>query len=103
MILELSLSVNLDASQTTLKMTPMNVGKARASQVAAIAGRKDAAGALITDNSDDVALVPRGSRPTSSGSISAAPRMVQPKASKRRRQRSESFPDDSELEHPEQT
>jgi hypothetical protein len=29
--------------------------------------------------------------------------MVQPKASKRRRQRSESFPDDSELEHPELT
>ena len=52
-------------------------------------------------NSDDVALVQRGSGP--SGSIPAAPPMVQPKASKRRRQRSESFPDDSELEHPEQT
>ena len=51
-------------------------------------------------NSDDVALVPRGSRP--SGSIPAAPPMVQPKASKRRRQRSETVPDDSELEHPEQ-
>ena len=78
-------------------MTPMNVGKARASQVTEIAGRKDAAGALITDNSDDVAL---GSQP--SGSIPAAPPMVQPKASKRRRQRSETVPDDSELEHPEQ-
>ena len=101
MILVVSLSVNLDAGRTTLKMTPMNVEKARASQVAAIAGRKDAAGALITDNSDDVALVPRGFRP--SGSIPAAPPMVQPKASKRRSQRSESFPDDSELEHPELT
>lgn len=49
-----------------LTMTPMNVGKAKASQVAAIAGRKDAAGALII--SDDVALVPRGSLP--SGSVS---------------------------------
>ena len=58
MILVVSLSVNLDAGRTTLKMTPMNVGRARASQVAAIAGRKDAAGVLITDNSDDVALVP---------------------------------------------
>ena len=47
MILVVSLSVNLDAGRTTLTMTPMNVGKARASQVAAIAGRKDAAGALI--------------------------------------------------------
>ena len=42
-----------------LTMTPMNVGKAKASQVAAIAGRKDAARALIISN--DVALVPRGS------------------------------------------
>ena len=47
MILVVSLSVNLDAGRTTLTMTPMNVGKARASQVAAIAGRKDAAGAMI--------------------------------------------------------
>ena len=47
MILVVSLSVNLDADRTTLTMTPMNVGKAIASQVAAIAGRKDAAGALI--------------------------------------------------------
>jgi len=51
-------------------------------------------------DSDDVALVPRESRPI--GSIPAAPPMVQPKASKRRRQRSETVPDDSELEHPEQ-
>ena len=69
MILVVSLSVNLDAGRTTLTMTPMNVGKARASQVAARAGRKDAAGALIADNSDDVSLVPRGSRPQASGRI----------------------------------
>ena len=47
MILVVSCSVNLDAGRTTLTMTPMNVGRSRASQVAAIAGRKDAAGELI--------------------------------------------------------
>jgi hypothetical protein len=43
----LAVSLSVDAGRTTLTITPMNVGRARASQVAAIAGRKDAAGAMI--------------------------------------------------------
>ena len=47
-------------------------------------------------DSDDQALVPSGSQ--RSGSIPAAPPMVKPTASKRRRHESEWLPDDSELE-----
>ncbi len=54
-------------------------------------GRRDA-----DYDSDDQALVPSGSR--RSGSIPAAPPMVKPTASKRRRPESERLPDDSELE-----